>query len=77
MASEVGGTTLASETLGSKAGALNHSCIEEGGGIFEMNRGCVPRGARNYVQHPHHFVGNVRVDYEETPHECVQVVLKL
>ena len=42
-----------------------------------MTCGCVPWGARNFVQHQHQLVRKVMVDYVETPRECVQVILKL
>ena len=74
--SKVGGTTPASESLGSKTEALNRAYAEEEG-ISNMTHGCVPGGARNFVQHLHHLVGKVRVDYVETPCECMLMVLKL
>ena len=43
MAPEVGGTTLASESLGSETGFSDHACVEKGG-IPEMTRECVPGG---------------------------------
>ena len=51
------------------------ACVKEGG-VSNVTRGFVPWGSRNFVQHVHHVVGNVRVDYVQTPRGCVHVVLK-